>query len=59
MDQPRQYSLPEPLLQQIVTILNELPARISRPVLNAIEAEATAQDAAAVQTPAPTQGAAS
>jgi hypothetical protein len=56
MDQPRQYSLPEPLLQQIVNILNELPARIVRPVLNAIEAETAAQDEAPVKTPAPTQG---
>jgi hypothetical protein len=55
MRDPRRYSLPEPLLQAIVNALSELPARVSRGLLNAIEGECLQQDAqseAEVQTPA-------
>lgn len=56
--QGERYSLPAPLLQGIVNTLNELPSRVSRPLLNAIEGECLQQDEAArlateVQAPAP------
>lgn len=38
------YSLPAPLLQHVVNLLNDLPAKTSRAALNAIEAECTRQD---------------
>ena len=41
------YTLPAKLVQQILDILNELPARVSRGVLNDIEMECLAQQAAA------------
>jgi hypothetical protein len=56
MGDPRRYHLPEPLIQAIVNLLNELPAGRVRPLLNAIEGECLQQDQAAtatVQTPAP------
>ena len=46
MNQPKRYSLPEPLLQAVVTVLNEQPARLVRGLLNAIEAECVQQDQA-------------
>jgi hypothetical protein len=57
MNEALRYSLPEPLLQAIVNLLNELPAGRVRPLLNAIEGECLQQDqaAATVQTPAPSQ----
>lgn len=45
----RRYSLPEPLLQAVVNVLNDLPARVSRPLLNGIEVECAAQDAQEAQ----------
>lgn len=44
MDEPVIYSLPANLVQAVVNILNELPARLVRPTLNAIEAECVRQD---------------
>jgi hypothetical protein len=41
------YTIPEDLLQAIVTTLEELPARVTRVMLNAIEKTVTEQDAAA------------
>lgn len=39
------YALPQKLVQAVVDLLNELPARASRPLLNGIEAECLRQDA--------------
>lgn len=44
MDDQVTYVLPQPLLQAIVGTLSELPARVSRALLNAIEAECLRQD---------------
>lgn len=38
------YTLSEKLLQAIVNALGDMPARITRPLLNAIEAECVQQD---------------
>jgi hypothetical protein len=58
MGEPRRYSLPEPMVQAIVNVLNELPAGHVRPLLNAIEAECLQQDQALppVQTSARDSG---
>jgi hypothetical protein len=40
------YTLPGELVQNIVSVLNELPARVSRVLLNQMEATCNAQDAA-------------
>lgn len=45
------YSLPTPLVQAIVQVLNEMPARATRALLNAIEAECLRQDEAAAAPP--------
>lgn len=45
----RRYSLPEPLLQAVVNVLNDLPARVTRGLLNAIEVETNGQDQQAAQ----------
>lgn len=44
--QDERYSLPAPLLQAITNTLNDLPARVSRSMLNALEVECVQQDAA-------------
>ena len=41
------YNIPQELLQAIVSLLGEMPARVSRHVLNAVEAECVRQDQAA------------
>lgn len=38
------YNLPADLVQSIANLLGELPARVSRSQLNALEAECTRQD---------------
>lgn len=43
------YALPDQLVQAVVDLLNEMPARASRGVLNALEAECTRQDAERVE----------
>lgn len=43
------YVIPAPLLQHVVNLLNDLPARTSRTALNAIEAECARQDQARLQ----------
>lgn len=54
MTNQTRYSLPAEVVQAIVNVLNDQPARVTRGVLNAIEAECLQQDQArAVQTPAP------
>lgn len=56
MTEPRRYSLPEPLLQAVVDVLNEQPARVVRGLLNAIEVECLQQDQAAASAPLQTSG---
>lgn len=51
MTEPARYSLPGDLLQAIVNVLNEQPARITRALLNAIEAECIKQDQARMVAP--------
>lgn len=50
---PRTYNLPEPMVQAIVHVLNNLPAGQVRGLLNAIEAETARQDDEAAAGPAP------
>lgn len=49
MMNPVYYSLPAPLVQAIVSQLNEMPAKMSRGLLNAIEFECSEQDKARSQ----------
>jgi hypothetical protein len=45
MNEPvRRYSVPEPLLQAVVNVLNMLPAGQVRSLLNQLEAECVEQD---------------
>ena len=37
---PSLHTIPTPLLQAIVDVLNDLPSKVSRNLLNAIEAQA-------------------
>lgn len=50
MNQPTTYSIPEGLLQAIVSNLNGQPAGQSRVLLNAIEAECQAQERARMES---------
>lgn len=43
------YIIPESLLQGLVNLLQELPARVSRTLLNDLEAECQRQDAERAQ----------
>jgi len=56
LNAPRRYSLPEPLLQAVVSELNELPARRVRGLLNALEMECMQQDQAAEAAPVQAPG---
>ena len=56
MTEPRRYSLPEPLLQAVVAVLNEQPARAVRGLLNAIEVECLQQDQSQAHAPLQTPG---
>lgn len=53
MNEPKTYTLPAGLVQATLNLLNEMPAKMSRTLINALELECGEQDVKRANEQAP------